>query len=106
MHLLTAMTISIPLGLITAYLMVIASRARRNKVVTGVQGLIGEIGVAQSPLVPEGKVFIHGGNLERDFLGTRPNRRESCSAPGRGPAPGSERPFRLPAISPVASAVP
>jgi membrane-bound serine protease (ClpP class) len=59
-HLLTAMTISIPLGLITAYLMVIAFRARRNKVVTGVQGLIGEIGVAQSPLVPEGKVFIHG----------------------------------------------
>jgi len=59
-HLLTAMAISIPLGLITAFLMTIAFRARRNKVVTGVQGLIGEIGVAQSPLVPEGKVFVHG----------------------------------------------
>ena len=59
-HLLTAMAISIPLGLITAFLMTIAFRARRNKVVSGVQGMIGEIGVAQSPLVPEGKVFVHG----------------------------------------------
>jgi membrane-bound serine protease (ClpP class) len=59
-HLLTAMAISIPLGLITAFLMTIAFRARRNKVVSGVQGMIGEVGVAQSPLVPEGKVFVHG----------------------------------------------
>ena len=59
-HLLTALAISIPLGLITAFLMTIAFRARRNKVVTGAQGLIGEVGVAQSPLVPEGKVFVHG----------------------------------------------
>jgi membrane-bound serine protease (ClpP class) len=59
-HLLTALAISIPFGLITAFLMTIAFRARRNKVVTGVQGLIGEIGVAHSPLVPEGKVFVHG----------------------------------------------
>jgi membrane-bound serine protease (ClpP class) len=59
-HLLTAMAISIPLGLITAFLMTIAFRARRNKAVSGVQGMIGEIGVAQSPLVPEGKVFVHG----------------------------------------------
>lgn len=59
-RLFTALGVSIPLGLITAFLMTIALRARRNKVVTGVQGLIGEIGVAQSPLVPEGKVFVHG----------------------------------------------
>ena len=59
-RLLTALAISIPLGLITAFLMTIALRARRNKVVTGVQGLVGEIGIAQSPLVPEGKVFVHG----------------------------------------------
>ncbi len=59
-HLLTALAISIPLGLITAFLMTIAFRARRNKAVSGVQGMIGEIGIAQSPLVPEGKVFVHG----------------------------------------------
>jgi membrane-bound serine protease (ClpP class) len=59
-HLLTALAISIPMGLITVFLMSIALRARRNKVVTGIQGLIGEIGVAQTPLSPAGKVFVHG----------------------------------------------
>ncbi len=57
---LTALAVSAPLGVITAFLMTIALRARRNKVVTGVQGLIGEIGVAQSDLTPLGKVFVHG----------------------------------------------
>ena len=59
-HLSTAMAVSIPLGIITAYLMTIALKARRNKVVTGEQGLIGEAGVAQTPLSPQGKVFVHG----------------------------------------------
>ena len=40
--------------------MSIAVRARRNKIVTGEQGLIGEIGVAQTSLSPAGKVFVHG----------------------------------------------
>jgi membrane-bound serine protease (ClpP class) len=35
-------------------------RARRNKIVTGEQGLIGEIGIAQTALTPAGKVFVHG----------------------------------------------
>ncbi len=59
-HLLTALAVSIPLGLITAFLMTIALKARRNKVVTGTQGLIGEMGVAQTALSPQGKVFVHG----------------------------------------------
>jgi len=59
-HLVTALAISIPLGLITAFLMTIALRARRNKVVTGAQGLVGETGVVQSALSPQGKVFVHG----------------------------------------------
>jgi membrane-bound serine protease (ClpP class) len=59
-HLLTALAVSIPLGLITAFLMTIALRARRNKVVTGAQGLVGEMGVAQTALSPQGKVFVHG----------------------------------------------
>ncbi len=59
-HLLTALAVSIPLGLITAFLMTIALRARRNKVVTGAQGLVGETGVAQTALSPQGKVFVHG----------------------------------------------
>jgi membrane-bound serine protease (ClpP class) len=59
-HLLTALAVSIPLGVITAFLMTIAVKARRNKVVTGAQGLIGETGVAQTSLSPRGKVFVHG----------------------------------------------
>jgi membrane-bound serine protease (ClpP class) len=59
-HLLTALAVSIPLGVITAFLMGIALRARRNKVVTGAQGLVGEIGVAHTALSPAGKVFVHG----------------------------------------------
>lgn len=59
-HFWTALAVSVPLGLITAFLMSIAVRARRNKIVTGTQGLIGEIGIAQSSLTPAGKVFVHG----------------------------------------------
>jgi membrane-bound serine protease (ClpP class) len=59
-HLLTALAVSIPLGLITAFLMSIALRARRNKVTTGEQGLIGEVGVARTPLDPAGKIFVRG----------------------------------------------
>lgn len=59
-RLLTALAVSIPVGLITIFLMSIALKARRNKVVTGSQGMIGEVGIARTPLAPQGKVFVHG----------------------------------------------
>ena len=59
-RLLTALAVSVPLGFITAFLMSIAFRARQNKVVTGSEGLIGEIGVARTPIAPRGTVFVHG----------------------------------------------
>ncbi len=58
--LIVALAVSLPFGLITAFLMSIAFRARRNKVVTGSQGIIGELGVARTDLSPSGKVFVHG----------------------------------------------
>jgi membrane-bound serine protease (ClpP class) len=58
--LVTALAVSVPLGLITAFLMSIALRARRNKVVTGAQGMIGELGFAETALSPLGKVLVHG----------------------------------------------
>jgi len=59
-HLATALAVSIPIGIITAFLMSIALRARRNKVVTGAEGLIGKVGVARTALAPAGKVFLDG----------------------------------------------
>ncbi|HEY6969361.1 MAG TPA: NfeD family protein, partial [Candidatus Angelobacter sp.] len=57
---ITALSISIPLGAITIFLMSIAIKARRNKVATGAEGMIGEIGVVEAPLSPFGKVFVRG----------------------------------------------
>ncbi len=59
-HLGTALAVSLPLGLITIFLMKIALKARANKVVTGAQGLIGETGIARTDLSPQGKVTLHG----------------------------------------------
>ena len=56
----TAVAVSISFGLITIFLLNIALRARRGKVVTGEKGLIGELGTAQTTVRPEGKVFVHG----------------------------------------------
>ena len=59
-HLFTALAVSIPFGAITVFLMSIALKAHANKVVTGPQGMIGDIGTAQTALSPRGKVSIHG----------------------------------------------
>ncbi|MGH9670685.1 MAG: NfeD family protein, partial [Terriglobales bacterium] len=59
-RLLTALAVSIPFGGITVFLMGLALKAHQRKIVTGKQGLVGEIGVARTPLHPEGKVFVHG----------------------------------------------
>jgi membrane-bound serine protease (ClpP class) len=56
----TALAVAIPLGLITTFLMGIALKARRGKITTGAQGLVGEIAVARTPLTPQGRVFVHG----------------------------------------------
>src|SRR5262249_31708788 len=53
-----ALSISIPVGLIAVFLMSLAWRARRNKVVLGEKGLIGEIGTVTIPLTPSGKVLL------------------------------------------------
>jgi membrane-bound serine protease (ClpP class) len=59
-HLLTAIAVSVPIGAIAIFLMTLVLRAYRNRVATGSEGMIGEIGVAQTVVSPEGKVFVHG----------------------------------------------
>jgi membrane-bound serine protease (ClpP class) len=59
-HLLTALSVSIPFAAITMFLVTIVIRARRMKVVTGSVGMIGEVGVSQTALEPEGQVLVRG----------------------------------------------
>jgi membrane-bound serine protease (ClpP class) len=58
--LLTAMAVSIPIGVITVFLMTLVLRAHRSRVETGTEGMVGEIGVARTAVAGEGKVFVHG----------------------------------------------
>ena len=55
-----ALAVAIPIGIITVFLMTIALKARRNKIVTGEQGMIGEVAIVCAPLTPSGKVFVQG----------------------------------------------
>jgi len=48
------------LSLIFIFLIFITVRAHARRASTGKEGLIGEVGVAQTDLSPEGKVFVHG----------------------------------------------
>ena len=58
--LMTALAVSIPIALISIFLLSIAVRARKNKVVTGIQGMLGQVGTVQVALTPVGKVFVFG----------------------------------------------
>jgi membrane-bound serine protease (ClpP class) len=55
-----ALAVAIPIGIITVFLMTVALKARRNKVVTGEQGMIGAVAIVCAPLTPSGKVFVQG----------------------------------------------
>jgi len=59
-HWSTAIALALPFSAITVFLLTIAARARRNKVETGVEGMIGLLGIAMTNLAPEGRVFVHG----------------------------------------------
>lgn len=59
-HLTTALAVTIPFALITIFLMSLVIKAQTNKVLTGLSTLVDEIGVARTPLSPEGQVFIRG----------------------------------------------
>ena len=57
---LTAFAVAMPFALITAFLVTIAARARRNKKTAGPESVLGEIGVAVEDLAPAGRIFTHG----------------------------------------------
>jgi len=59
-HLGTAVGAGVGFGLITIFLTTIAVRARRNKVQTGGEALLGTFAIAQTALNPNGQVLVRG----------------------------------------------
>jgi membrane-bound serine protease (ClpP class) len=57
---ITAISVALPFSAITVFLLTIAVRARRNKVETGREGMVGQVGNAITELTPSGKVFVRG----------------------------------------------
>lgn len=59
-HFSTAAAVAVPFAAITMFLISIIVQARRNKVLTGADGMIGEVGVTRTGLEPEGQVLVRG----------------------------------------------
>jgi membrane-bound serine protease (ClpP class) len=59
-HWATALSTGLAFGLITAFLLRLAIRARRSKVRMGGDAMIGQIAVVTQPLTPTGQVLVNG----------------------------------------------
>ena len=57
---LPAVAITLPFAAISVFLLHLAIRSFRYKVVTGTEAMVGEIGEAKTDLRPRGSVFVHG----------------------------------------------
>lgn len=69
-HLGTAIGAGVGFGLITIFLTTIAVRARRNKVQTGGEALLGTLAIAQTALDPNGQVLVRGELWQAHASGT------------------------------------
>ncbi len=67
-HLATALAAGVAFGLITFGLAWIAIRARRGKVLTGPQAMVGAVAIIRSPLSPTGQVEIRGELWQAKFV--------------------------------------
>jgi membrane-bound serine protease (ClpP class) len=59
-HLSTTLAVTIPVALITVFLVRLVVLSHRRKSVTGEEGMIGEVGVAVSGIHNDGKILVHG----------------------------------------------
>ena len=59
-HLSTALSVALPLGVIMVILLRYVIAAQRHKAVTGEAGMIDSVGVAKTDLEPCGTVLVHG----------------------------------------------
>jgi membrane-bound serine protease (ClpP class) len=56
----TTLAVTIPVAIITVFLVRLVVLSHRRKSFTGEEGMIGEVGVAKSDIHYEGKVLVHG----------------------------------------------
>ncbi len=56
----TTLAVAIPVAVITVFLVRLVYLSHQRKSVTGGEGMIGELGVAQSDIHNDGKVLVHG----------------------------------------------
>jgi membrane-bound serine protease (ClpP class) len=54
------LAVVIPFALIMIVMVRLAFRARRTRIASGLDGMIGLKGYAETPIEPEGRVFVHG----------------------------------------------
>jgi membrane-bound serine protease (ClpP class) len=59
-HLAVSLSVTLPLAAITIVLVRAAILAKRQKAVTGAEGLVHAVGVARTDLLPAGKIVVHG----------------------------------------------
>jgi membrane-bound serine protease (ClpP class) len=59
-HLGVSLSVTLPLAVITIVLLRAAILAKRQKAVTGAEGLLYAVGVARTDLLPAGKIVVHG----------------------------------------------
>jgi membrane-bound serine protease (ClpP class) len=59
-HWITALSLAVPVTIISIFLTSMALKARQSKVLTGTSALLDEVGTARTSLTPFGQVFIRG----------------------------------------------
>lgn len=56
----TALAVTIPVAIITVFLVRLVYLSRKRKSIVGADSMIGEEGIAKSDINPDGRVFVHG----------------------------------------------
>jgi len=56
----TALAVTIPVAIITVFLVRLVYLSRQKKSIAGAEGMIGEEGIAKSDINPDGRVLVHG----------------------------------------------
>ena len=67
-----AFSVSLALGAIVVFLGLLGMRARRMRHLTGIETMVGNVGICKTDLDPEGTIFIHGEYWQARTVGRIP----------------------------------